>query len=767
VTTRSRFVARMTELLTDAGVGHVVLHAQGDDAYLDSDVDIAVDRRDVALVDTLLHSGALGRLVQRIHHDVPWCRYYVLATGDPERRYRQVDVASDPWGLSALGRSIDLALASGRLASETRPRPAEEELFLLAKRAHKGLRGEDDRAALVEGYRRDPEGARRLLESELDGTGSRLADELDRGSISWAALEELWRSMSRTRRRPATAARRVAYSTGRLVERLRHPTGLSVVIAGPDGTGKSELADALPTACAGAFWGARRMHLNPSVLPPPGRLLRRAPRDPTTPHAQPTSALVSSLARLGYLWLDALIAWGPQVALPRRRSILVVVERGWRDLEVDPTRYRIVVPRSVTRALGRLLPRPDLVLVLAAPADVVAARKAELEPAELKRQLQEWKRIAASDPERYVELDTSKPLDEVRAAAVAAIEERLAARYDDLRPVDLALQALGGMQKGGQPHRIISIRRQARWVLPDGCRAPGPIGTHLYRPFRPRHAVGAFALELGHRAGWPLMGRRAPLSVERGLAGAIAEQLGEHEVTLAAVTTGDRDRGRRAVLAVSSGGRLRAFAKVALEERESLLRERDVLALLSRLDLHKLLPPHILGCFEWQGCVVLLLEPLQLTSYADRALGDAELAALAELGRLGDALAPILGQDGTRSPIHGDFAPWNSGVVKDGRLAVWDWEEARLGRPLEDVFHWRIQRHLRGADVSLAEIVGDALGPGPMTATAADRLGVASESAPEALRQYLDETLGRPPRINYPGVAALRREALGMLVAPW
>jgi aminoglycoside phosphotransferase (APT) family kinase protein len=124
----------------------------------------------------------------------------------------------------------------------------------------------------------------------------------------------------------------------------------------------------------------------------------------------------------------------------------------------------------------------------------------------------------------------------------------------------------------------------------------------------------------------------------------------------------------------------------------------------------------------------------------------------------------VLGEDNGKSPIHGDFAPWNSCVVGDGRLAVWDWEEARLGRPLEDIFHWRIQRYLRGAETSLAEIVGDALGPGPMTATAADRLGVDSESAPDALRQYLDETLGRPPRSNFPGVAKLRSEALGMMV---
>jgi hypothetical protein len=761
---RGRFVARLTELLSEAGVAHVILHADGDDAYLDSDIDIAVGGGDVELVDTLLHSGALGRLVQRIQHDVPWCRYYVLATGDPARPYRQVDVASDPWGLSALGRSIALALASGRRANTTRPQPAEEAFFLLAKRAHKGLRDEDDRSALIEGYRRDPDGTRQLLVRELDGAGSRVAAELSRGSIAPDALKELWRAMTRERRRPATAARRATYSALRVAERLRHPTGLTVVIAGPDGAGKSKLAEDLPEACAGMFWRATRLHLKPSVLPPPGRLLRRAPRDPSAPHAEPPSAPLPSLARLGYLWVDALVAWAPQVALPRRRSNLVVVERGWRDLEVDPRRYRLNLPGSVTRVLGRLLPRPDLVLVLSAPVDLVMERKTELDPSELERQLGEWKLIAASDPTRYVDLDTARPHDEVVADAVRAIESKLAARYDDLRPVELALKALGGARNGCHPHTIISIRGRARWVLPTGRRAPGPIGTHLYRPFRPQHALGALALELGHRVGWLRLGRRVPLSVEDGLARQIAQQLGEREVTLAAVATGDPHRGRRAVLAVSSGGTLRAFAKVALDEHESLLRERDVLALLADLDLRTIVPPRVLGSFEWEGCVIVLLESLPLTSYADRPLGDAELAALAELGRLGGALAPVLGHDGGKSPIHGDFAPWNSCVVGDGRLAVWDWEEARLGRPLEDVFHWRIQRYLRGTGTSLAEIVGDALGPGPMTATASDRLGVDSESAPETLRHYLDETLGMPPRSSFPGVAKLRREALGMMV---
>jgi len=160
--------------------------------------------------------------------------------------------------------------------------------------------------------------------------------------------------------------------------------------------------------------------------------------------------------------------------------------------------------------------------------------------------------------------------------------------------------------------------------------------------------------------------------------------------------------------------------------------------------------------------VILLLEPLPTTLLSDRRLGHVEVSALAELKRIAESLAPALeGSGGT--PIHGDFAPWNSTHVAGGRLAVWDWEETRLGSPLEDVFHWRIQRHLRGGDETLEEIVADAEGPGPETLAAARRLGVDPASAPLVLRSYFEHALGTPPRNGFPGVARVRAEGLARL----
>jgi hypothetical protein len=759
--TRPAFLRQLDDLLTDAGVEYVVLHAAGEAAH-DSDVDIAIGREDVGLVDALLHSGRLGRLVQRLQYDIPWCTYYVVATGDPERRYRQVDVVCDPRGLNRQGTSIAVALAS-RTCGATSAEPAAQTLYLVAKRAYKGLRGPDDVRAIVESYRLDPHAAAALLASHLGASGRRVAAELEAGTVSATALADVDREVRRQRRRPGLLPLRLLHASRRVASRLHRPTGLAVVVAGPDGTGKSTLAAALPGACSGAFRASRRFHSHPSVLPSPGRLLGRPPGDSTRPHGRPPSPPLASLARLVYLCGDALLAWGPKVALPRRRSTLVVVERGWRDLEVDPARYRLDLPRLVVRAVGSVMPRPDLVLVLAAPAEAVAARSTELPRAELERQVAAWRRIAADEPDRHVVLDASRPQGQVLEAAVQAVEAVLAKRHDDLGGLDLVLGALGGLRSGGRPHSILSVRRLPRWVLPHAVGARGPYGARLYRPFRARQLAAAAAVEAVHRSGVAAHARVVPLAVERGLAAEIAAKIGEPRVELAGMTTGDADRGRRAVLSVRTGRGVVAFAKVAAEDRDRLVREGQVLDLLGGVELRALVVPRVLSCFEWERGTVLLLEPLPIRSLSDRPLGERELAALHELGGLGDALAPVLGVDRSAVPIHGDFAPWNSSVLADGRLAVWDWEETRLGSPLEDVFHWRVQRHLRGADVSIESIVADAVEPGPVTARAAAALGVDPAAAPGALRTYLDRTLGVPPRVNFTGVVALRETGLAML----
>jgi hypothetical protein len=761
---RAGFVARVAVAFEQAGVEYVLLHGYGEGGPADSDLDVAAAPGSLPAVDAIVRSGALGRLVQCYHYDVPWCRWYVVESGEPGRRHRQLDVACDPWGISRYGPALPLALSQVDTSTGFPvPEPAAETGYLAVKRACKGLRRSRDHPQLLASFMRDPQGASDLLERSFGESGAALADALDRGARDLTGeLKRLRQVVNRRRRRPAIFLRRVVFGLVRLVHRVARPTGLVVWVAGPDGVGKSTLAVGLEHASSGVFRRAVRLHVGPGLLPPPARLLGRTPSDGRDPHGRPPSSPMGSLARLAYLWLDGFAGWWLKVKPAHIRSSLVIVERGWLDLAVDPRRYRLALPGGPIRALGRLLPRPDLVLVLEAAPHSIHRRKSELTVAEIDRQLRAWRALAVRDPERFTLVDASGSERDVLEEALRRIDDRLASRQRDLDGCRLALRCLGKIAAAETRYAVIGKRGRPRWLLPARVGARGPHGAGLYRAARARQACGALALELTQRAG---LGRFHPcvtLDPETGLAPRIAWALGTGPVDLSAAVTGNGRRGSRALLTVWQDGRRLAVAKVSREEAAKLEHERRVLEALASCSPACFSAPRVLASFDWQGCFVLLLGPMEARGRADRPLGRAEVDALVELALLAEPLAPVLGARPGGVPVHGDFAPWNSGPTRAGPLAVWDWEDARLGAPLEDLFHWRVQRLVLFRQGNVATLVGAALEPDRQVRSLCEELGISHEAAPLALQSYLEGSL-RTARRQDARAAHVRRLALARL----
>jgi thymidylate kinase len=78
-------------------------------------------------------------------------------------------------------------------------------------------------------------------------------------------------------------------------------------------------------------------------------------------------------------------------------STLVLCDRTFDDLVVDPKRYRLQASSTLTDVLRRALPAPALILVLVGPAESVHARKPELSVAEIERQQDKLRKMAATD----------------------------------------------------------------------------------------------------------------------------------------------------------------------------------------------------------------------------------------------------------------------------------------------------------------------------------------------------------------------------------
>ena len=191
--------------------------------------------------------------------------------------------------------------------------------------------------------------------------------------------------------------------------------GRVLTVAGPDGTGKSTLCDAL---IHGLLRDRRvlRVHHRFGVLPARGgdqAAVTEPHRD--EPYPAPLAA-IKALALFADFWLGWLLRARPFV----RRGGWVLLERGWWDLAVDPRRYRLRPGGRLVRVLGRLLPQSDVLLVLEGPPAALRARKQELPEAELERQVRAWHDVVPAGVRR-VHLDTSASLDEVLRRAEAEV----------------------------------------------------------------------------------------------------------------------------------------------------------------------------------------------------------------------------------------------------------------------------------------------------------------------------------------------------------
>jgi hypothetical protein len=259
-------------------------------------------------------------------------------TRRPGRRDRH---AQRPKGLGQEGFPTALLDDLDRLAPS-----ALQAAYLTAKRLRKGAATEKDWGELHHLASKKPDAYRRALTQTL---GRRAAGLLSppilQGRPPDAALlrrarrlQQVWRF--RTPDRVLVAA---LLEARRVLERIARPTGLLVLLVGPDGSGKSTLADCLSELCKQMFTRQARYHWRPGLLPRPGAFAGRRLANPTRPHARPPRSRASSCILLGYYWFDFLLGGWLLTWPARLRSGLVVMERGWWDILVDPRRYRLDV----------------------------------------------------------------------------------------------------------------------------------------------------------------------------------------------------------------------------------------------------------------------------------------------------------------------------------------------------------------------------------------------------------------------------------------
>ncbi len=199
-----------------------------------------------------------------------------------------------------------------------------------------------------------------------------------------------------------------------------------VAVLGLDGSGKSSLLNALKKRLGRArpFVDVRLEHWRP------GRIMRSKASGPVVdPHGKPSRGFLASLAKLGLLMVDWTIGYWFDLAHSRAKGMLLIFDRHFVDLWVDPKRYRYGGPMWLARLVGRFIPKPDLFFFLDLPAEVAHARKPEVPLEEARKLRERYLKLALSVPNAHV-VDASRPLEEVVAEVEEIILRYLAARTE-------------------------------------------------------------------------------------------------------------------------------------------------------------------------------------------------------------------------------------------------------------------------------------------------------------------------------------------------
>jgi thymidylate kinase len=227
-------------------------------------------------------------------------------------------------------------------------------------------------------------------------------------------------------RRPWSTLKSLLLDASRLGGRFLQPPGMTVVLCGADGSGKSTAARAIVDGLSGTFPSAKVRHFH--WKPPLFSGGRQAARSPTTaPHGQPARNPAVSLCYFGFHWLEFLLGSLFLIRPVTFRGGLVLIDRFYYDFFVDQRRYRLRVPQSIIRLGHFFLKKPDLVVLLDAPPDVLQGRKQEVPLAETERQRTAYRDLVQSLSMGRV-IDATQPPERVGTDINRAILDFMAER---------------------------------------------------------------------------------------------------------------------------------------------------------------------------------------------------------------------------------------------------------------------------------------------------------------------------------------------------
>lgn len=416
------------DALDSAGVKTCILHGyEGYPDYIPSDVDFVILPEDLSKVPSIIFKLP-GLLVQCLQHESTAYYYVLCSTSNGGAYFLHLDVSGDYRRNGCVFLSAEEFLTSRRrLKSFWIPSPHVEFAYYLIKKIAKGSIGEEQRSSLISLYQQDPGGCQKQIHRFWSAKSARelisAVESNEWGTvhtrIAWFRKDLLRRAFQKD---PAGFLAYWKDDLIRRVKRLCAHTGLHVVILGADGSGKSSVLQKVKADLAPAFRKTSLAHLRPALLK-----MRRNSGPVTNPHNLTNYSPGVSLLKLAYFSVDYIFGYFAKIYNMLVRSTLVLFDRYYHDILVDPERYRYGGPMWSARVVGKIIPKPDLLILLDAPPEVLHSRKQEVPFEETARQREAYLKLVRGMKNGVV-VDASRSLDDVVSEVNSAILNFMAER---------------------------------------------------------------------------------------------------------------------------------------------------------------------------------------------------------------------------------------------------------------------------------------------------------------------------------------------------
>ena len=194
------------------------------------------------------------------------------------------------------------------------------------------------------------------------------------------------------------------------VSRIFANPGFFLVILGPDGVGKSTIIKGIKKhhKKTKIFSGIYHGHLRPRLLPDLSYFFKKSRSEfdiacsslEKCDLKQEVPGIASSFIRFCYYFVDLSFGYLFTVYPRLLQGKLVIFDRYYYDYFVDSYQRKIGLPWNILKIVSKVIPKPDLVVLLTAAPQTIIERKQEMHHIEeIERQLTKYKELADIIPQ--------------------------------------------------------------------------------------------------------------------------------------------------------------------------------------------------------------------------------------------------------------------------------------------------------------------------------------------------------------------------------